>query len=90
MLKKNYKPLFRGTLPLMGHSLASATTGLVGQPQLQKYIQKELGAKTSLSQFGTGLISSAIVGPTLTDCRIPIDFSELPTTKSSNEIPSGK
>ena len=61
--KKNYKPLFRGTIPLMGHSLASATTGLVGQPQLQKYIQKELGAKTSLSQFGTGLISSAIVSP---------------------------
>ena len=61
--KKNYKPLFRGTIPLMGHSLASATTGLVGQPQLQKYIQKELGSKTSLGQFGTGLISSAIVSP---------------------------
>ena len=61
--KKNYKPLFRGTIPLMGHSLASATTGLVGQPQLQKYIQKELGSKTSLSQFGTGIISSAIVSP---------------------------
>merc|ERR1719330_269366 len=28
---KNYRPLFRGTIPLMGHSLASATTGLVGQ-----------------------------------------------------------
>jgi hypothetical protein len=61
--KKNYKPLFRGTIPLMGHSLASATTGLVGQPELQKYIQKELGSKTSLSQFGTGLLSSAIVSP---------------------------
>ena len=61
--KKNYRPLFRGTLPLMGHSLASATTGLVGQPQLQKYIQKELGTKTSLSTFATGLISSAIVSP---------------------------
>ena len=24
---KNYKPLFRGTIPLMGHSLASATLG---------------------------------------------------------------
>jgi hypothetical protein len=61
--KKNYKPLFRGTIPLMGHSLASATTGLVGQPELQKYIQKELGSKTSLGQFGTGLISSTIVSP---------------------------
>lgn len=60
---KQYKPLFRGTLPLMGHSLASATTGLVGQPQLQKYIKKELGAKTSLGTFTTGLIASAVVSP---------------------------
>ena len=27
---KRFLPLFRGTVPLMGHSLASATTGLVG------------------------------------------------------------
>jgi len=60
---KNYKPLFRGTVPLMGHSLASATTGLVGQPKLQKYIKKELGSKTSLGTFATGLISSAVVSP---------------------------
>ena len=60
---KNYKPLFRGTIPLMGHSLASATTGLVGQPKLQKYIQKELGSKTQLGTFTSGLISSAIVSP---------------------------
>jgi len=32
---KNYKPLFRGTVPLMGHSFASATLGLVGQPKLK-------------------------------------------------------
>merc|ERR1712218_1176 len=60
---KNYKPLFRGTLPLMGHSLASATTGLVGQPQLKKYIQRELGSKTSLSSFATNLTASALVSP---------------------------
>ena len=48
---KRFAPLFRGTIPLMGHSLASATTGLVGQPQLQKYIQKELGQKTSMGQL---------------------------------------
>ena len=59
----NYKPLFRGTVPLMGHSLASATTGLVGQPQLEKYIKAELGTNTSLGSFATGLISSAIVSP---------------------------
>merc|ERR1719479_105170 len=48
---KNFRPLFRGTVPLMGHSLASATTGLVGQPQLQKYIQKELKSKTSVGSL---------------------------------------
>jgi len=61
--KKKYKPLFRGTIPLMGHSLASATTGLVGQPRLQKYIQGEFGKKTTFSTFTTGLVSSAIVSP---------------------------
>merc|ERR1712100_282798 len=60
---KNYKPLFRGTVPLMGHSLASATTGLVGQPQLQKYIQKQLGNNTGLGTFATELISSSLVSP---------------------------
>lgn len=60
---KNYKPLFRGTVPLMGHSLASATTGLVGQPKLQKWIQEELGAHTGMGTFGTGLVASSIVSP---------------------------
>lgn len=61
--KQNYKPLFRGTIPLMGHSLASATTGLVGQPQLQKWIQTNLNANTGLGTFGTGLIASSLVTP---------------------------
>jgi hypothetical protein len=47
----------------MGHSLASATTGLVGQPELEKYIKKELGAKTGLGSFAAGLLASAIVSP---------------------------
>ena len=46
----------------MGHSLASAILGLVGQPKLQKYVKGELG------QYGVGgstanLISSSIVSP---------------------------
>lgn len=61
--KYNFKPLFRGTLPLMGHSLASATTGLVGQPQLQIYIHKQLNDKTYFSQFTSSLIASSIVSP---------------------------
>merc|ERR1712051_318002 len=48
---QRFAPLFRGTVPLMGHSLASALLGLVGQPKLQKYIQKEVGSKTNLGTF---------------------------------------
>ena len=43
--EKNFRPLFRGTVPLMGHSLASALLGLVGQPKLQKYIQHKIEKK---------------------------------------------
>jgi len=60
---QNFKPLFRGTIPLMGHSLASALLGLVGQPKLQKYIQSEVGSKTGLGTFATGLIASSAVSP---------------------------
>jgi hypothetical protein len=60
---KQYKPLFRGTVPLMGHSLASATTGLVGQPQLEKYIKTELNAKAGLGSFAASLLASTIVSP---------------------------
>ena len=47
----------------MGHSLASATTGLVGQPVLQKHIQKKLGQESGLGSFACNLISSAAVSP---------------------------
>ncbi len=60
---KNFAPLFRGTIPLMGHSLASALLGLVGQPKLQKWVKEQVGAKTQLSGFMTGLIASAAVSP---------------------------
>jgi hypothetical protein len=66
---ENFKPLFRGTVPLIGHSIASATTGLVGQPQLQKYIQKLLSDENNqnklfhFSKSTSNLIASAIVSP---------------------------
>jgi hypothetical protein len=66
---KNFAPLFRGTVPLMGHSLASATTGLVGQPQLQKYIEKKLTDKSSgdnmfsVSKSTANFIASSLVSP---------------------------
>jgi hypothetical protein len=47
----------------MGHSLASALLGLVGQPRLQKYIQEELGNKTNMGRSLTGLVASSIVSP---------------------------
>lgn len=61
--RQNYKPLFRGTVPLMGHSLASALLGLVGQPKLQKYIQNKVGENTNLNRSATNLLSSSIVSP---------------------------
>jgi hypothetical protein len=65
----NFKPLFRGTVPLMGHSIASATTGLVGQPKLQKIIQNKLTSDSkepnlfSFSKSSANLIASAMVSP---------------------------
>ena len=60
---KNFAPLFRGTIPLMGHSLASAMLGLVGQPRLQKWVQKEIGATGAVSGSVTNLVASAVVSP---------------------------
>lgn len=74
---KNFRPLFRGTLPLMGHSLASATTGLVGQPQLKKWVDKQLSTSSGLGQFATGLISSAIVSPIYVAMTNPLSRLEV-------------
>lgn len=61
---KKFKPLFRGTLPLMGHSLASATTGLVGQPQLQKWINGKINeSNLGIGVVAANLMSSAAVSP---------------------------
>lgn len=84
---KNFMPLFRGTVPLMGHSLASATLGLVGQPRLQKYIQKELGDKTSMGRAATGLVASSVVSPIYVVVTNPL--SRLEVIMQTNSI-SGK
>jgi len=60
---QHFRPLFRGTVPLMGHSLASATLGLVGQPKLQKWVQEEIGSHSNLGRSATGLVASAVVSP---------------------------
>lgn len=79
----NYKPLFRGTVPLMAHSLASAMLGLVGQPKLQKGIEKELG-QYGMPGFVTGLIASAVVSPIYVGVTNPI--SRLEVIMQTNSI----
>lgn len=61
----------------MGHSLASALLGLVGQPRLQRYIQQELGDKTSLGRSATGLIASSIVSPVYVVVTNPLSRLEV-------------
>ena len=80
---KNFKPLFRGTIPLMGHSLISATLGLVGQPRLQKHIQNELGSNTQLGSSATNLIASSIVSPIYVIATNPLSRLEVIMQTSS-------
>lgn len=81
---KNFAPLFRGTIPLMGHSFASAILGLVGQPRLQKKIQEELGGSTGLGRSATGLVASAIVSPMYVVVTNPL--SRLEVIMQTNSI----
>jgi len=80
---KNFAPLFRGTVPLMGHSLASALLGLVGQPRLQKWVEKEVGATGALGQSGTNLVASAVVSPIYVVVTNPLSRLEVIMQTSS-------
>ena len=84
---QQFRPLFRGTIPLMGHSLASAVLGLVGQPRLQKYIQEELGNKTGMGRSLTGLVASSIVSPIYVVVTNPLSRLEviMQTSKISGQ-----
>jgi len=84
---KYFLPLFRGTVPLMGHSMASAILGLVGQPRLQKWVQKEVGASGMFGQSATNLISSAIVSPIYVIVTNPL--SRLEVIMQTNSIKGG-
>ena len=81
--QKNFKPLFRGTVPLMGHSFTSAILGLVGQPKLQKSIQSYIGANSTLGQSACNLISSAIVSPIYVIATNPLSRLEVIMQTSS-------
>lgn len=80
---KNFRPLFRGTIPLMGHSLASALLGLVGQPKLQKYVQKEMDSKTGLGRSASGLVASSVVSPIYVFVTNPLSRLEVIMQTSS-------
>merc|ERR1719164_204236 len=81
---KYFMPLFRGTVPLMGHSLASAVLGLVGQPRLQKWVQKEVGGSGFFSQSATNLVASAVVSPIYVVVTNPL--SRLEVIMQTNSI----
>lgn len=87
----NFKPLFRGTTPLIAHSAASATTGLVGQPKLQKIIQGKLSGSSSDNMFSfskstANLIASALVSPIYVVITNPL--SRLEVIMQTNSISS--
>jgi hypothetical protein len=86
--EQKYKALFRGTVPLMGHSFMSAVLGLVGQPKLQKHIQREIGTNSSFSQSTSNLISSAIVSPIYVVATNPL--SRLEVIMQTNSIKNKK
>ena len=80
---KNFRPLFRGTVPLMGHSLASALLGLVGQPRLQKHIEREVHATGMFGRVGCNLIASSIVSPIYVAITNPLSRLEVIMQTSS-------
>merc|ERR1719454_1763296 len=57
--------------------MASAILGLVGQPKLQKWVQKELGTTGILGQSGTNLVASAVVSPIYVVVTNPISRMEV-------------
>merc|ERR1712228_584158 len=81
---KYFLPLFRGTVPLMGHSMASAILGLVGQPRLQKWVQKEIGSTGMVGGSATNLVASAVVSPIYVVITNPL--SRLEVIMQTNSI----
>ena len=81
--KKNFRPLLRGSTILVLHSASSATTGLVGQPQIQKYIESKLSESSTMSKVTTNLIASCIVSPIYVIMTNPLSRLEVIMQTSS-------
>ena len=73
---KKYQPLFRGTSTLMCHSVVSSGLGLVGQPEIKKYIEKNLIEK-KISSFQSNLIASSCITPIYVILTNPISRIEV-------------
>merc|ERR1712039_839494 len=61
--------------------------GLVGQPKLQKYIQKEIGSSGMFGQSATNLVASAVVSPIYVVITNPL--SRLEVIMQTNSIKGG-
>ena len=59
----NFKPLFRGTTALMGHSFVSASLGLSIQPKLAKYVEEQVTSNTTFGKGAAILLSSMAITP---------------------------
>jgi hypothetical protein len=73
--EQNFRPLFRGTVPLIGHSFVSAALGLVGQPKLQQKIESNM--KKHMNSSMSNLLASAIVSPIYVVLTNPISRMEV-------------
>lgn len=71
-----FEPLFRGTTALMCHSVISAGLGLVGQPEIKKYIENKL-IKNEISSFQANIIASSFVTPIYVILTNPITRIEV-------------
>ena len=81
--RQRFLPLQNGVTVLMLHSWASAVTGLVGQPQIKKYVHSKLGDSGVLGNFGCNLFASAAVAPIYVTITNPLSRLEviMQTTK---------
>lgn len=80
IIKESYRyrfePLFRGTTALMCHSVISAGLGLIGQPEIKKYIEHKM-IQNKISSFQANLIASACVTPMYVILTNPISRIEV-------------
>ncbi len=94
ILKKSselhFRPLYRGIIPHIGHSVVSSSLGLCGQPKLQKYITKQLQTKSKMGDFTANILASCCVSPFYVIVTNPLTRMEvmMQTTPISKQVPT--